>query len=123
LQEAESWIVKTTETIKIAPRVQQIVVGRIELVKRRVRPELVCVEPAQLPFEGLLAARGLARVVTKQPDRGQRPTRTPNTSRGNQLAGDKLSGELRRDRVHVMIVNFSHEVIELPKVSVIGVAE
>jgi hypothetical protein len=60
LQEADSWIVRTTETIKIAPRVKQIVVGRIELPKRQVSPELVCVEPAQLPFEGLLAARGLA---------------------------------------------------------------
>jgi hypothetical protein len=50
LREAESWIVKTTETIKIAPRVKQIVVGKIELPKRRVGPDLVCVEPAQIPF-------------------------------------------------------------------------
>ena len=71
LQDAESWIVKTTETIKITPRVKQIVVGRIELQKRQVSPDL---EPAELPFEGLLVARGLARVVTKQPDRGQRRT-------------------------------------------------
>ena len=65
LQDAESWIVKTTGTIKIPPRVKEIVVGRIELQKPRVSPDLLCVEPAQVPFEGLLAARGLARVVTK----------------------------------------------------------
>jgi len=65
LQEAASWVVKTTETIKTAPRVKQIVVARVELPKRRASPDLVCVEPAQLPFEGLLPARGLARVVAK----------------------------------------------------------
>jgi hypothetical protein len=113
LQEAESWIVMTTKTIKIAPRVKQIVVGKIELPKCRVSPDMVCVEPAQLPFEGLLAARGLARIVTKQPDRGQRRTVTPSTSRSSQLAGKKLGGEPTRDRE--MIVNFNHDVIELPK--------
>jgi hypothetical protein len=55
----------------------------------------------------------------KQPDRGRRRTVTPSTSRGSQLrdqlADDQLSGEPRGDRVHVMIVNFSHDVIELPK--------
>ena len=107
---------------------KQIVVGRIELPKRRVSPDLVCVEPEQLPFEGLLAARGLARVVAKQPDRGRRRTVTPSTSRSsqlrsNQIVVDQQSEEPRRDRVHVMVVNFSHEEIELPKASVLGVAE
>jgi hypothetical protein len=41
LQEVESWIVKTTETIKLAPRVK--VTGKMELPKRRASPELVCV--------------------------------------------------------------------------------
>jgi hypothetical protein len=45
-------------------------------MKRRVSPDLVCVVPAQLPFEGLLAARGIVRVVTKQPDRCGRRSHT-----------------------------------------------
>ena len=65
LQEAGSWIVKTTETVRLAPRVKQIVVGKLELPKRRSSPELVCVEPAQLPLEGVLVARGLCRAFTK----------------------------------------------------------
>jgi hypothetical protein len=57
IHEGGFWIVKTTETIRIAPRVKRIVVGKLELQKLRRSPELVCVEPAQLPFEGVLAAR------------------------------------------------------------------
>ena len=83
LQEAESWVVKTTETIKIAPRVKQIVVARVELPKRRASPDLVCVEPAQLPFEGLLAARGLAQVVAEPNKKCQQRSVNPMTSRGS----------------------------------------
>jgi hypothetical protein len=41
LREAESWIVKTMETDRLAPRVKQIVIGRVETPKRQARPELV----------------------------------------------------------------------------------
>ena len=81
---------------------KQLVVGRIELQKRRVSPDLVCVEPAQLPFEGLLVAHGLARVVTKQPDRGQRRTVTPSTSRSSQLRSDQLVVEQDLDEIEFM---------------------
>jgi len=43
LKEVEPWMVRTTGTVKIAPRVKQIVVGRLETPKRRVSPQLVCV--------------------------------------------------------------------------------
>jgi hypothetical protein len=43
-RKGESWVVKTTETIKLAPREKQIVVGKLEIPKRRKSPELVCVE-------------------------------------------------------------------------------
>jgi hypothetical protein len=33
--------------------------GEADLSKRRASTELVCVEPAQVPLEGILAARGL----------------------------------------------------------------
>ena len=65
----------------------------------------------------MLAARGLARVLGKTPEQRQ-VTVTPMTSRRNQLRD-----ETPRDRVYVMVVNFSHEEIELPKATVLGVAE
>ena len=65
LQEAGSWIVKTTETVRLTPRVKQIVVRKVELPRRRSSPELLCVEPAQLQLEGVLVARGLSRAFTK----------------------------------------------------------
>jgi hypothetical protein len=47
-REGKSWIVKATEKIKLAPRVKQIAVGKLEMPKRRESPELDCVEPEQL---------------------------------------------------------------------------
>ena len=50
LQESEPWIVKATGMVRLAPRVKQIVVGKMDMPKRRASPELVCVEPAQHPL-------------------------------------------------------------------------
>ena len=61
--ESEPRLVKTTETIRIPPRVKQMVVGSVEFPKRQETPPLVCIKPAQLPFEGVLAARALSRVL------------------------------------------------------------
>jgi hypothetical protein len=118
LPEGESWIVKTTESIKLAPRVKQIVVGKLEMPKRRESPELVCVEPAQLPLEGVLAARGLSRTFTKP----QQSTRS-RSAMTQEKAGDQLTSVQTGPLVHVMLVNFSHEEIELPKATVLGIAE
>ena len=103
----------------MAPRVKQIVVGKVELPKRQSSPELVCVEPAQLPLEGILVARGLFRAFTKATERPrQRETTTPVTSRVDQLSNTSPSVY-----VHVMVANFSHEEIESPKATVLGLAE
>jgi hypothetical protein len=76
---------KTTETIKLASRVKQIFVGKLEMAKLRESPKLVCVEPAQLPLEGVLAARGLSRTFTKpQQLTRSRSAITPREA-GNQL--------------------------------------
>jgi hypothetical protein len=118
LREGESWIVKTTESIKLAPRVKQIVVGKLEMPKRRENPELVCVELAQLPLEGVLAARGLSRTFTKP-----QPSTRSRSAMTQEKAGDQLTRSQTGPLVHVMIVNFSHEKIELPKATVLGIAE
>jgi hypothetical protein len=55
LEDSESWLVKTTQSIRVAPRVKQMVIGRVELPRRQPNPPLVCIEPAQLPNEGVLA--------------------------------------------------------------------
>jgi hypothetical protein len=118
IRERESWIVKTTETIKPAPKAKQIVVGRMEMSKRRESPELVCVEPAQLPLEGVLAARGLSRIFTK----AQQPTKTQEAII-SVTSCDQLSSTQTGMYVHVIVVNFSHEEIQLPKATILGVAE
>ena len=116
LKEFEPWMVKTTGMVWIAPRFKQIVVGRLETQKCRLSPQLVCVEPAQLPLEGILVARGLSRVFAKEQASQLREATAPVTSCDDQLRG-------RQGCVHVMVVNFSHEEIVLPKGTVLGVAE
>jgi len=86
--------------------------------KRRESPELVCVEPAQLLLEGVLAARWLSRSFTKAPQ----PT-TPQKEMNSVTSCDQLSGTHSGMYVHVMVVNFSHEEIQLPKATVLGEAE
>jgi hypothetical protein len=118
IREGESWIVKTTETIKLAPRVKQIVVRKLEMPKRRESLELVCVEPAQLPLEDVLKARGLSRKFTKPQQSSRSQSAMTSREADNQLTSIQ-TGPL----VHLMIVNYSHEEIELPKATVLGIAE
>jgi hypothetical protein len=110
--------VKTTETIKLAPKVKQIVVGKLEMPKRREYPELECVEPAQLPQEGVLAARGLSRTFTKSPQSTRSQGAVNSVTSCEQLSGIQIGGY-----VHVMVVNFSDEEIQLPRATMLGVAE
>ena len=80
LKEVEPWMVRTTGTVRIAPRVKQIVVGRLEPPKLRLSPQLVCVEPTQLPLEGILVASGLSRVFAKEQASQLREATAPVTS-------------------------------------------
>ena len=57
-----AWLVKARENIVLAPRSRQIAVGRLESEKEQSLHSLFCVEPAQLPIEGILPARALSRV-------------------------------------------------------------
>jgi len=100
-----------------SPRVKQMIVGRVELPRRQEAPPLVCVEPVQLPIEGVLAARGLSPVL---PSANQTAAQSM-TSHATREA--QLTNSCRRAYVHVMVVNFSQEEIVLPKATVLGVAE
>jgi hypothetical protein len=108
---SDPWVVKTTQIIKIPPRVKQIVSGKTQFPKNQEAPNLVCVEPAQLPLEGVLVARGRSQVLPLQDQTNRRAV----TSRG--LRQSQLTTSCSADRVHVMVVNFSGEEIVLPKAS------
>jgi hypothetical protein len=61
--DSNSWLVQAAEAIFLPLRVKQMVVGQVELPRRQVAPTLVCVEPAKLPHEGVLATRELSHVL------------------------------------------------------------
>ena len=83
-------------------------------------PASMCVKPAQLPLEGVLVARRLTRVFAKETERArqQQEAMASVMSRDDQLRSKQCCVH-----VHVMVVNFSHEENELPKGTILGVAE
>jgi hypothetical protein len=87
-EESMSWLVRATENVRIAPRCRKIVLGRLETGKEQNLPPLICLEPAQIPIEGIHSARGLARVQPK--------ATTPSLSRhvGTVLDDGILSKEI-----------------------------
>jgi hypothetical protein len=113
--ESDAWLVKATETVKIPPRVKQMVVGKIDFRKAKQRPELVCTEPAHLPLEGVLVSRGVTPVMAQPSCSADMTSRRGGTR--------QLCRGAARQYVHVRLVNFSHEEIEIPKSTVVAVAE
>jgi hypothetical protein len=110
--ERRSWLVKAKENITIAPRCRQIVMAKLESEQNQEPPPLVCVEPAQVPVEGVLSARKVTRVVlnSHQPlrltsSREHAATRSPNSC------------------AYIMVANFTDESLTLPKATVLGIAE
>ena len=82
--------------------------GIVEAGKEQKLPPLVCIEPVQIPIEGILPARALSRAerpehVTSQDDR--KPT------------------ESLHNCACVMVANFSDEALTIPKATVLGIAE
>jgi hypothetical protein len=110
------WLVKTTETVKLVLRARQLLVGSLEVPQSRENPPLVCIEPAQLPFEGVLLARGVPRSCTQQPE-------PPRANTAPSAGDEPLNAGRTKTAVHVMVVNISHEEVELPKGTLLGVAE
>jgi hypothetical protein len=64
-----TWLVRATENIVVAPRCRQFVVGRLDSQEEQKLPPLVCVEPGVIPIEGIFPARVLSRVEssTREP--------------------------------------------------------
>ena len=105
------WLVKTRENITIAPRCRQIVTGKLESEKGQSLPSLVCIEPAEIPIEGVFAASALTRVEQ-------------NACQAVQLTSRPSAEVTRlRNNTYVMVANFSNQELTLPKATVLGVAE
>jgi hypothetical protein len=93
-RDGNEWLVRTTEEIRLVPRVKQLIAGRIKLPKRRCKPDLVCIEPALIPLEGVLAARTLSKLIAK-----------PSVPPSQQIS----EADGPKKYVHVMVANFSQE--------------
>jgi hypothetical protein len=117
LSDRQEWLVTLTESVKLTPRAKQMLIGRLEVPKRGSETPLVCIEPAQLPSEGILVARGVSRVIVMTQQLNQQ------TAEAARRASTSQGSDVVKAEVHVMIVNFSHEEVELPKGTVLGVAE
>ena len=106
-----AWLVKARENITMAPRSQQVVIGKLELEQKQ-QPPLVYIVSAHIPIEGVLPTRALTRVeyspgktslMTSHPD--HMAARSPNT------------------RAYIILANFSDQTLTVPKSTVLGTSE
>jgi hypothetical protein len=92
-----------------------MVVGMLELPKHQENPQLVCVEPAILPFEGILLARGVTDLFNIVSQLEQ-----PRELAALVVKDAQPTQERSKFLVHVMVVNVTHEEVELPKGTILG---
>ena len=112
MQESKSWLVRYTDYVTVAPRFRQIILGRLESEKEQKFRTLVCVEPAQIPIDGVLSVHGLSRVGSM----ANEPSRV-TSEHDHTVAG------ARNSCAYVMVANFNNEELTIPKATVLGVAE
>jgi hypothetical protein len=98
-----AWLVKAKDNITMAPRSQQVVIGKLDLEQGQELPPLVCIELTHIPIEGVLLARALTRVECG-------PSKTARmTSRADQKAVRS-----RNTSAYVMLANFSDQTLIVP---------
>jgi len=95
----KSWLIRAKENVVVASRCRQIIVGRLETEKGECLPPLICLEPDQLPLEGILPASALSRVNSGAPE----TSRTQAQHSCNQT-------DIPRNCAYVMIANFCSEI-------------
>ena len=83
--------------------------GIVESGKEQKLPPLVCIEPVQIPIEGILPARALSRVEQLE---------HAMTSQDNRKPTGKL-----HSCACVMAANVSDEAPTIPMATVLGIAE
>jgi len=108
----QTWLVRAVENVTIQPRCRQIIRGRLDADGKQSLPPLVCVEPARVPIEGILPARGLTRVEIRANSCPEQPTRE-----------DRDVARTRKNCALIMVANFSDEELTIPKATVLGIAE
>jgi hypothetical protein len=118
LAQPEPWLIKTMETVRLAPRANKIILGELNLQKHQENPLVVCLEPARLPFEGLLVARRVSRLF-----RQARRTKLPQELAALEVKDRPPTRETSKPLLNVLVVNFTEEEIELPKATVLGILE
>jgi hypothetical protein len=75
-------------------------------------------EPAILPFEGILVARGVTGLfkIALRPEQ-------PRELVALAVKDAQPTQDRSKSLIHVMVVNFTHEVVQLPKATVLGRGE
>jgi hypothetical protein len=86
--------------------------GKLEVGKEKSLPPLVCVEPIEIPIEGVLPARALSRV---RPKVHESPRVKPQPSDSETEAPSSCA--------YVVVANFTNEALTISKASVLGIAE
>jgi len=111
-QSSKTWFVRAKENVVVALRCLQIILGRFESERGESLPPHVCVEPAELPIEGIVPARALSRVMSRAPEF----TRT-------EAQPSRVETEPPKNCTYVMLANLSSETLTFPKSRVLGIAE
>jgi hypothetical protein len=114
-------VVSLPESVKVTPRTKQVLVGRLEGPKGSETPQLVCVKPARLRYAGVWLAQGVSRPVLQS--QRHSTASVPGAVSARTPDGRSWRSDSQKVVLHVMVVNFSREEIELPKHTVLGVAE
>jgi transposase InsO family protein len=121
ISDKQEWLVTLPASVKLTPRAKQMLIGQLEVPKSEIETSLVCIEPAQLPSEGILVARGISRAIVQTQQSNQPQRRKAEKARTASVTSQ--GRDVVKAAVHVMVVNFSHEEVELQKGTVLGVAE
>jgi hypothetical protein len=83
--------------------------GLLESEKEQNFPQVICVEPAKIPIEGVLSARALSQVE---------PSGNDVTSQNDHVKAGR-----RRGYTCIMLANFIDETLIIPRATILGVAE
>jgi hypothetical protein len=89
-----------------------VVTDKLDSINKTETPPLVCIETATVPIKGIFVARALSRVGPVVRD-AEQPTSQPAQARTDSSAKS----------ANVMLTNFIHEELTLPKATVLGMAE
>jgi hypothetical protein len=128
-----TWEVTSRESVTIGARSKQVVRGRLSKQRNQALPNLVCVEPATLPIEGMCTARVVTWVsrdtgpdqirdldvpVDRPKTASHKPTNPPDDEENPVQKSSHTSGT-----VLLVIANFSDEPLVLQKACLLGLAQ